>query len=64
MGFDRDRRATPHGAKFGPPPAVARGRPPSSVACLRVAPLRDCAALLVSGLPRAITILVLIEFRP
>ena len=58
---DAQRRCAPASARRE---AVARGKSPSSVACLRVALPRDCAALLVGGPPRAITILVLIGFGP
>ena len=65
MLLHRDRRATPRGGLIGPPPeAVAWSSPPDSVACLRVALPRDCAALLAGGLLHAIMILVLIEFGP
>ncbi len=48
MPKHRNRRATPPGAKYGPPDGVA---------CLRVAQPRVCAALLAGGRLRAITVI-------
>ena len=72
MPLHRKRRATPPEGKSGPPlPAgqftlsaclagsrrgVVLRKPLSIVVCLRVAPLRDCAALLVSGFLKTITV--------
>ena len=56
MPKHRDRRATPLCAKIRPP---RRGRLGKAAGRrqdrLRVAPLRDCATFLASGLPKAIT---------
>lgn len=60
----RDRRATLQWGKIGPP---LRGRPQEPggrVACLRVAPLRVCAALLATGLLRAIPMFPSDQDRP
>jgi hypothetical protein len=50
MPLHRKRRATQQSVKSDPPALrVAQSSPLDIVACLRVAPLRVCAALLASG---------------
>ena len=44
-----------HAPKSARPEGVALRSPLATSTCLRVAPLRDCAALLASGPLRAIT---------
>ena len=58
---DERRRPAPKAAR---PEGVARRRLLGGVACLRVAPLRDCAALLASSLLRAITTIAGRGYRP
>jgi len=58
---DERRGPAPKAAR---PAGVARRRLPDGVACLRVAPLRDGAALLAGSLLRAITAIAGYGYRP
>jgi hypothetical protein len=60
----RDRRGTRPWPKSRPPLRGRPERPVGYVACLRVAPLRDCAALLAGGPLRAIPAIAGIEYGP
>ena len=53
-----------HASKAARREAVALRSPLATSTCLRVAPLRDCAALLASGLLRAIPTIAGYEDRP
>jgi hypothetical protein len=60
----RDRRATQSCVKIRPPRSGCPEVPASDVACLRVAPLRDCTALLASGHLEAITTIAGTGYTP